>query len=44
MSLLFENIKQILRHVQTLEQLDHVKRFVMIRQLQLEKELFDEEE
>mgnify|MGYP007059384896 FL=1 len=44
MNLLFENIKQMLRHIQTLEQLDYVKRLVALKQLALERELLDEEE
>lgn len=44
MNLLFENIKQMLRHIQTLEQLDHVKTLVALKQIELERELLDEEE
>jgi|TARA_R100000322_G_scaffold105260_1_gene67037 hypothetical protein len=39
MDLLFQNIQQMIRHIQTLDELLHVERIVTNKRLQLEMEL-----
>lgn len=39
MDLLFQNLQQMIRHIQTLDQLLHVERLVTNKRLQLEMEL-----
>tara|TARA_R100001163_G_C5067196_1_gene206152 strand:+ start:4955 stop:5089 length:135 start_codon:yes stop_codon:yes gene_type:complete len=39
MDLLFQNIEQAIRHVQTLEQILYVERLVLNKRLQLEMEV-----
>lgn len=39
MDLLFQNLEQMIRHIQTLEDLSRVERLVLNKRLQLEMEL-----